>query len=225
MDMQSVLELTRNWGYYLLPKPHDDSPGYTGLLVAIRKQPTGEHFDPQTLRLRLRDAQGVARWRTLSWLAPHNEPAQACPGRMILRDRLGKSVEFFAFGGWLEVTSGPGEWVYSIRSPAPVLELTAHQETMPDLLASETESLMGKMEVKWGRDDEEGFNRRLGEVAPLQFYLAALKSILLHYERAQALDRTYHESHEGLLQEKGRLVAEGLWPANLPLLEDLLAPK
>jgi hypothetical protein len=37
MSEQSVLELMKNWGYYQLAKPHPDSPGYSGLLVAIRK--------------------------------------------------------------------------------------------------------------------------------------------------------------------------------------------
>ena len=41
MDEQSLLELVENWGYYLFAKSHDSSPGYTRLLVAIRKQPTG----------------------------------------------------------------------------------------------------------------------------------------------------------------------------------------
>jgi hypothetical protein len=38
-----------NQGYYLLPKFHPHSPGYTGLLVAIRERPTGMHFDPESI--------------------------------------------------------------------------------------------------------------------------------------------------------------------------------
>lgn len=101
MDQQSPLELMQNWGYYLLPKSHRDSPGYAGLLVAIRQQPTGEHFDPRRLHLRLRDVKGIVEWRTLDWLTPLEASAHACPGRLILRDRFDKSVEFFTFGGSL----------------------------------------------------------------------------------------------------------------------------
>jgi hypothetical protein len=223
MDEQSVLELMRNWGYYLLPKSHDESPGYTGLLVAIRKQPTGQHFDPQTLHLRLRDEKGVARWRAPSWIMPLEESAgRVCPGHVSLRDRHDKSVEFFTFGGSLEVASGRDEIVYALRSPAPILELTAH-ETAADLLASEAESLMAEAEAKWGRD-EEGFNQRLAEVDPLELYAATLQSILLHYELAQTLEKVYHAFYEGLLQEKGWLVAQDLWPSKPSSLEDLLAP-
>ena len=53
-----------NWGYYLLPKSHWNSPGYTGLLVAIRADPSRMHYDPQSIRLRLRDKHGEATWMT-----------------------------------------------------------------------------------------------------------------------------------------------------------------
>jgi hypothetical protein len=224
MDEQSVLELMKRWGYFPLPKPHPDSPGYSGLLVAIREQPTGKHFDPQTLHLRLRDEKGLARWRTLSWLSPLEAGTDhACAGLVTLYDRSGKRVDFFTFGGTLEVTSVPGEVVYALRSPAPVLELTAHDETAPDQLASETELLMGEMEERWGLD-EQGYDRRLAAVEPLQFYLAVLQSILLHYERARVLEKAYHQLYDVLRQEKEWLVEKRIWPVKSLVLEDLLAP-
>jgi hypothetical protein len=163
MDKQSVLELMKDWGYYPLAKPHPDSPGYSGLLVAIRKEPTSKHFDVQMLRLRLRDEHGRAKSRAFIWLSPLEGTGHVCPGAVTLEDRSGKQVDFFTFGGALETTSGPGEIVYSLRSPAPVLELTTPEETVPDQLAIETEELLGRIGVKWG-EDEEGFNQRLAEV-------------------------------------------------------------
>ncbi|MFQ6057750.1 MAG: hypothetical protein ACE5MB_02565 [Anaerolineae bacterium] len=141
-----------------------------------------------------------------------------------MRDRTDKRADFFTFGGSLEVTSGPREEVYSIRSPAPILELTAQQETIPDQLASETELLMGEMGARWGLD-EEGFHRRLAEVDPLQFYLAALQSILRHYEHAHTLEEVDREFCDALRREREWLVTKGLWPANPPMLEDLLTPE
>jgi hypothetical protein len=224
MDRQSVLALIENWGYYPLPKSHPDSPGYSGLLVAIREQPTGQHFDPQTLHLRLRDEHGLARWRTLSWLSPlEAATGHACPGLVTLRDRSGKRVDFFTFGGTLEVTSAPGEIVYALRSPAPVLELTAHDDAVPDQLASEVELLMGEMEERWGLD-EQGYDRRVAAVEPFQFYLAALQSILFHYEHAQVLEKAYHQLYDVLRQEKERFIENGMWPTKPLMLEHVLAP-
>ena len=156
-------------------------------------------------------------------MTPLGETAHACPGWIILRDRFDESVEFFTFGGALEETSGVDKMMYSLRSPASILAFDAQRETLSDLLASETELLMAEAEARWGRD-EEGFNRWLARIDPLQFYLTALQSILFHYERAQDLEKTYHEFYESLLQEKRSFVMEGLWPAKPSTLDDLLAP-
>lgn len=223
VDKQSLLKTMENFGYYLLPSSHPDSPGYTGLLTAIRKQPTGMHYDPKTLRLPLRDAKDTITWRTLSCQSPAPDSSQVCPGRVILSDRSDKRIEFFTFGGLLEITSEQGEMICLLRSAAPILELTVPEETIPDQLAAETESLMAASHARWGRNDE-GFSRRLADVDPFQFYLASLNSILQHCEHVHALEFTYHEFCEALHREKNWLVAEGLWSANPPMLEDLLAP-
>ena len=110
-------------GYRLLPPAHRGSPGGGGLLVAILKEPTRKHFDPTTLYLRLQDRRGVAKWRSLSLQAPEPDSDRVCPGRLILSDRSGKCVEFFAFGGSLEAIPVQDACVYELRSPAPVLEL------------------------------------------------------------------------------------------------------
>jgi hypothetical protein len=217
-----------NWGYYLLPKSHPDSPGYTGLLVAIRKQPTEKHFDPQTMRLRLRDKHNEATWTTLGLHSPVGLLIKAsvhvCPGEVMLRDRMDKRANFFVFGGSLEAVSVPGETVYSLRSPAPILKLTDDPESVPDQLASETEAFIGELQVRWG-SDEEGFARRLAQVDPLQFYVATLQSILARYERDHhALQEAFHEFYLVLRKERGWLMERGKWPTTPPRLEALLAP-
>lgn len=223
MDEQSLPEIMRNRGYHLLAPSHCHSLGYTGLLVAIRKQSTGRHYDPKTLRLPLRDAKGTITRRTLSWLSPGADSSQVCPGRVILSDRFDERIEFFTFGGLLEVACEPGEMICVLRSEAPILELTAPEETIPDLMATETESLIAGVHARWGGNDE-GFSRRLADADPFQLYLASLHSILLHCERVHALELTHHGFCEALHREKNWLVAEGLWPASPPMLEDLLAP-
>jgi hypothetical protein len=223
MSEESLAEYMKDWGYRLHSPSHRESPGSSGLVVAIRKQPTGKHFDPKMLRLPLRDAKGTVAWRTLSWLSPLADSSKVCPGRVILSDRFEERIEFYTFGGLLEVACGPSEMVCLLRSDAPILELTAPEETIPDLLAAETESLIAEAHARWGRNDE-GFSRRLAKADPFQFYLASLHSILLHREHVHALELIYHEFCEALHREKNWLVAEGLWPANPPMLEGLLAP-
>jgi hypothetical protein len=228
MEEQSILQFMEKWGYYLLPKSHPDSPGYTGLLVAIRKQPTEKHFDPQTMRLRLRDKHNEATWTTLGLHSPVELPIKgslhACPGEVILRDRTDKRANFFTFGGSLETASVPGETVYSLRSPALILQLTDDSESIPDQLASETEALTSELQARWG-SDEAGFARRLAQVDPLQFYLATLRSLLARYEQDHSLQEAFHEFYLALRNEKRWLEERRQWPATFPTLRELLAPK
>ena len=223
LDVQALSELIAGQGFALLPPSHHGSLGCSGLLVAIRKQPTSEHFDPERLILALRDDSGVHRWRTLSLLSPPLKSVRVCPGRMILEDRFEKRLEFFTFGGTLDVITRLGEMQCFIRSPVPILELVAEKETVVEHLASEAESLWAEIRARWGIDDD-GFERRLAQVAPLQLYTATLHSILSRWESAPVLEQTYHESWEVLCHEKQWLVAQGLWPSTPLTLELLLAP-
>ena len=204
--MTSVLYEMEDWGYYLLPQAHSHSPGYTGLRIAIRSSPTQLHFDPESIRLRLRDKTGSANWTTLELESPDRGTLHVCPGRVIVRDRLDKRVHFFTFGGSLDVGFAPGVIVYSLLSPAPILELTEPEESIPDQLACETEGLMGELQVSWGSNDE-GFVRRLAQVDSLQFYLASLHSILLRYSQSQALQECFDDLYDTLHRE--RMVNEG----------------
>jgi hypothetical protein len=224
MDDQSYLEIVRDLGYQLLPQAHRHSPGGSGLLVAIREEPTGKHFDPQTMHLRLRDVHGMARQRSLSLLSPGPDSDRVCPGRVILSDRLNKRVEFFTYGGTLEVIPATDAQVYVLRSPAPVLAMVAEEETVADLLAAATDALLAQVEVRWGHD-ERGFNQRLAEVEPLPFYMGTLHSLIDKYGHCHPLEETLHELCEMLHREKEWLTGQRLWRDKPPMLEDLLAPE
>ncbi|MGD8998680.1 MAG: hypothetical protein PVH80_11285 [Anaerolineae bacterium] len=79
MDKESIAAAVEGWGYRAFPRPEGDF-GYGRLLVAIRKEPTHHHFDPQRLRFRLRDASGEVRRRTTSWQVPVDESGRIYPG-------------------------------------------------------------------------------------------------------------------------------------------------
>jgi hypothetical protein len=224
LDNRSLLELMRDRGCHLFPAVHHDSLGYSGLAIAIRPSPTGKHFDPETLRLRLCDRRGIAAWTTLSWSSVNVASDCVCLGRAILSDRSQECIEFYTFGGSLQWIRGPDEMVVLLRSPAPILELDPEEETIVDQLACETEALLSKAEVAWGQD-ERGFSQRLADMDPLSLYASALHSILYSYGCSTPLREAFHDCNETLLWEKHRLMAEGLWSIDPPLLEDLLAPR
>lgn len=223
MSEQWLIHQMENWGYYLLPRSHPHSPGHSGLLVAIRETPTEMHFDPESMRLRLVDEHDGVDWVTLSLQWFFRGSRRVFPGRVILRDRTDKRVEFFAFGGSLEVTHIPGETVYSLQAPAPILEITGPLETIPDQLAFETEVLLGEMEARW-RPNEEQFTQRVTQVDPLEFYTASIQSILVRYRQSQPLRDMFCDLYDALVEEKDRLMKAAQWPATPHTLEELLQP-
>jgi hypothetical protein len=219
-----LIEKLADWGYYPLPKSHSHSPGCSGLLIAIRSEPTEEHFDPESIQLCLESGRGVSEEYELTLSLPEGETGRVCPSRITLRDRVNERVDFFTFGGMLEVTTQPGEALYAFHSPAPILELEGFEETLADQLASEAELWLGEMEAQW-RLNEEGFNRRLAEVEPLQFYSAVLTSTLHKFEESEALQDTFPEFYEMLQQERDWMSRQEQWPDEPSPVEKLLAPE
>ncbi len=224
MNAQSTLDLVHNLGYHLLPPHHPDGLGYSGLLIAIRQQPTLHHFDPQRLELRLQDMDGDVRFRTLSWLSPDLQETCVCPGRIVLVDRIDRYKEFYTFGGTLKILATLDTLVYSIHSPVPILELDMDSDTVPDILAAETDSLLARIKSGW-RQDSEGFKRRLAEIDPLEFYMGALYSITEFFELNPAVVKVDQDLANALQHEKWWLSKQGLWSAAPLDLASILAPE
>jgi len=218
-----LLHQVEKWGYYQLPRSHPHSPGYTGLLVAIREAPTERHFDPEKIRLQILDEDGIPQRMTFGLEQHLAKSRQVCTGRVILQDRRDKEVEFFTFGGSIESVSVPGETVYSLRSTAPILQLTDEGESIPNLLAAETEVLIAKQRVRW-RADDEGFGMQLAQVGPLQFYVATVSSLLACAEQTSVLPNEIAELYTVLCKERSWLEETGQWPDRLLSLEQLLSP-
>ena len=229
-----VLELMKEWGYLLRDRPHPASPGYAELLVALRPEPTGVHFDPKTLQLVLHDEElQIARRTTLSLDPLTREmlrPGRVCPGLVVIGDHLGKRVEFFTFGGTLDVVEGEEERgevvVCVVRSPVPLLRMTElpEEEAVAGRLGAEIEALMGELRARWGTDDEE-YCRRLTQSDPFDFYVSSLHSLLERYDDHPVLQQEDPALYNLLLDEKQWLERKGRWPKGPVTLEGLLAPE
>jgi hypothetical protein len=209
MIEQSLLQMSENWGYYLLPKPHPCSPGYSGLVVGIRGQPTHRHYDPEWLLLRLRD-QTDHNWTTLKLSPPIASERQVMVGRVTLGDRNNKRIEFYTFGATLE-TSYDLHWaVYVLRSLAPVLKITGSAHDVADQLATATDELIGRWQAKVGLKGESVI-ALLGRLSPEQLYLLCLQSLLQRYERLSALGDSYLRTYHMLVNEQQWFTARGQW--------------
>lgn len=219
--MEGIASAVERWGYRAFPREEGDF-GYGRLLVAIRKEPTERHFDPEKVRFRLRDASGDVRRRTASWRVPVEESGRLLPGSAALKDRHGKEVEFFTFGGTVDHAKTESAVVYVFDSPAPILEFAAAEETVSDQFAYEAEGTLGELEEqydeRWGR----GFDHRLAEIEPLSLYIAILDAILSRYEKAPCLEKAFHTLYDALSLEKRMLQAADAWPKSSPELQELV---
>jgi hypothetical protein len=210
-----------HWGYLLLPPPYPECLGHSGLLMAIRAKPTQQHFDPESVRVRFLEPPDTARWATLRLHTPVAGARSVFPGRIILTDQKGKGVEFFTFGGLLEVAAEPQQAVIQFRSPAPVLEITGDSESVTDQLASQAEVVIAELQAGWVMR-EEGFVRRVAELDPAVFYAVIVQAILQRYERAHTLLLGERRLQTALLKERENRRGAGRWPANLPGLDQLV---
>jgi hypothetical protein len=223
MSAQTVSVHLDNWGYQISPESDYYSAGYNELDIAIRERPTNRHYDPESVRLQVKDRDGFASWITLELGSSFRDSRHVCPGRIILHDRVDKRVQFFSFGGSLEVSAEPGAVVYSLHSTAPVLGLSELAQRVTDQFIFEIEAIMGERRANWGVNDA-GFDQRLAEADPLPFYLASVFSILVRLKDIPALQQSLADLYAMLSRERAWLQEMDYWPASPPRLEELLAP-
>lgn len=176
MDQDTLLQRLETLGYYTLPQPHSDSPGYTGLLVVLRQVPHGH--EPQRVQIPLHERNG--KTSTVNLHAEIGQPLSHVfgPGQIVIRSGQGREATFYSFGGNLESDALAGETVYSLRSAAPLLELVPDRETIGELLAEETEILFARAEAQLRLSMEELLDR-LVRAGPEAVYLAVLQSLLV----------------------------------------------
>jgi hypothetical protein len=224
MDATQLNKL-EDLGYYTLPPRHEHCIGHTGLLVLMRHEAIARQvtFDPRTIHMRLLDWDGKAHLTTVKNTTPFPMSRIVCPSTIAIQDRAGQRATFFAFGGSLEAhDESANEKVYTLRSTAPVLELTAGKITPANQFTNEVEALWAELQMSWELDDEN-FWRQLTKVHPFHLYAASLQAVLDHYEQVSNLHSSpQRQSLRHTLQlEKSWLQDAGQWPEPTPTLAGL----
>lgn len=219
-----ILACVRPWGYCLQPKFYPGGIGFSGLLVAVRPQPTEAHYDPESMQLRLRDENGAAQWVSLHQRAPFQRPGRICPGHITLNDRREKKVEFFTFGGEIRPVLTEALTVYAITSPVPILGITPPSlNTVAEKLALKAETALARADACWRRN-RDGFRRQLGEVDPLTLYTAILEGVLCRDDMPPILCARNRTLAQAARRERRWLQETGRWPASVPSVPEVLCP-
>lgn len=219
---RTLISQVENWGYLLLPPSHPESPGYSGLLVAMRPMPTSKHFDPELLHLHVVSTQGRPEGMSFHRAPPFKTEQRVTVCEVKLSDRYNKAVEFFTFGGWLETAEYADETIFSLRSSAPIIFLTPRVDTPSDQLVSEVQVQLNMLRAEWGAREAE-FERRLAGLSPRVLYEAALRSLLEKYGHSHALHDTFAPFYRLLTREAEWLRTHDAWTDSGQTLEQLFA--
>ncbi len=219
MNASAWLKTMKDWGYYLLSKPHPDSPGYGGVLVAMRQAPTQQHFDPELLELRLVD-QSEASWTTLTFYSALNGSHEVLPGRVIVIDRFDKHVEFFTFGAIVEEIRGLHDVVFALTSEAPVLMLTGEDDNIGDQIAYEAEALLAHHQAQRIRSAGLSSTTTAHAHSATLLYQVCLDETIKRFERIPMMKMAGRGVYPELLLERQWMNDTGIWKTANPLLEE-----
>ena len=223
LEAAELIRYMQRWGFDINDQPHPHSPGYGRLVVAMRRIPTEEHYDPESIHLQLVGPQGYALRHTIQ-MEPTLVSNKVAPGRLELTDRVNERLGFFPYGATVDTGRTEDETVVEIRSPAPILELRGSlDESISEQLVSETEALWAKVRAQWGTDDA-GFMRRLSAVPPDVLYATTIHSLLAYYRDSSILRQTFPQFYSMLRREDEWLTSHGIAATAPQSLEQIVHP-
>lgn len=162
-------------GYQLT---HSQQAGWPGsrLAVCLPAEPTLDHYDPEEMVVALAQSHHeVETWAVRHGSLQRPADLRVCAGGVRLADRIGKTVQFFTFGGELRVEPGHLCTRCTLCSPAPIIPLVGADPAYL-LLAVEAEALLAMRRAAWGRQ-QASLDARLACADPVELYAATLEAI------------------------------------------------
>lgn len=217
-----MIEKLERLGYYLLPRTHDASPGYTGLLALLRPRPHPMGVsDPESLHLRLQSRDGSVHWTSVDANTTFLRTRVVCAGPLHLFEHDSTESAFFTFGGTLAAETVDEGIVYSLYSAAPILCLTDEKPSFGSRLADEVEAILAQAHARSGLDDAT-YLRQLVDVDAHALYIMLLEEILQHLRDSPALKKGNYSFFQALTHEKNWLEETGQWPESVTPLSDSL---
>ncbi len=183
LTLDQAADALADWGFLAEPgQPGHRGPGY--LLVAIRRQPTFTHFDPELVDFwTSRDGRGERV--TLDRQSTMPFEAQLAWGEIRVKDRLHVSNEYLTFGGAVTAGREDGTTVIAFVSPAPLLRRGGHSQGW-DLSAQSVGAFFGRLAACAGRDRQ--LEIAVGRADPVARYAAFIAHQIKHRPSLPGVD-------------------------------------
>ena len=173
-----------NLGFDLVEADRTQADETSHLLVALRPQPTLQHFDPDSIAYWCTEG---ARGRAASLDRETRFPVTTdyAWGRITLTDRLGVKNEFLSFGGTLRAQMTPEATVIAdFSSHAPILRWSGHSQA-GDPLAAEVGAFFARIKVPI--DFVPGTEALVAQAAPRTLYCAFIQHVRERLAQAHTL--------------------------------------
>jgi hypothetical protein len=202
VDVAMATRLLADWGFLARPDlPEHEGPAY--LLVALRREPTLRHYDPEVVDYWATEHdRGVRRAITLASAMPIDGPFSWGPIQIV--DRLHVTNEYLTFGGSLRAERVEGAVIVVFTSPVPLLRRGGHSQGW-DPGADSLGAHFGRFLA--AVDCIAGFEAAAARADPISRYATFLVGTTEHYRQATALPRPQRELLE-LSQREARRVQQ-----------------
>jgi hypothetical protein len=171
-------------GFDLVEADRTQADETSHLLVALRPQPTLQHFDPDSIAYWCTDSTR-GRAACLDRETRFPVTADYAWGRITLSDRLGVKNEFLSFGGTLRAQMTPEATVITdFSSHAPILRWSGHSQA-GDPLAAEVGAFFARIKVPI--DFVPGTEALVAQAAPRTLYCAFIQHVRERLAQAHTL--------------------------------------
>ena len=180
---EQVSRILATLGFTLIEPDRTRGDEASHLVVALRAQPTLQHFDPETIDYWITDG---ARGRAAKMDRETRLPlvSDFSWGRITLIDRLGIENVFLSFGGTMRAQMADASVLVDFSSNAPILRWAGHSQSS-DPLAAEVGSFFARIKVPI--DFVPGTEAMVAKAAPRTLYCCFIQSVRERLTRAHTL--------------------------------------
>ncbi len=202
--LEQVGRILTTLGFALIESDHTRGDEASHVVVALRTQPTLQHFDPETIDYWITEgARGrAAKMDRETRLPLVNDFSW---GRISLTDRLGVKNEFLSFGGTMRAQMTADSTVLiDFNSNAPIMRWAGHSQSS-DPLAAEVGSFFARLKVPI--DFVPGTEAMVAKAAPRTLYCAFIQYVRERLARAHTLSEANRLLADWTARETKRLEA------------------
>jgi len=203
LDPQIGAQLLAQLGFLLVPGPPAEH-GSAYLFVALRRQPTLRHFDPQRVDYWL-SVDGRGSRVSLDCATRMPLQADFSWGLVSVIDRLAVANDYLSFGGELRASRSEGVAVALFSSEAPILARGGHSQGW-DPGAQRMAGFFASLRAAAARQPE--LESELGEMSPVARYAAFVADWMARYRSSETLRAWTPNTLALMRREEGRLRRE-----------------